>query len=639
MKIREWPAALDRVQHGRVFKIAASVVLALLTVGGFTAYAVRVTSTAVDPVTRVFGELTAEEAANPQFRSMAALVTQAGSGITAVGLGLGVALLVGLAVIWLGFALSGLGVALLAAGVAAGFYAGESTTGVVLVLGSASLTLSFVALLQSLRAAFGAHTPVFAVARNVLAEAVRMKISIVFIVLLIIGLATLPSLMDENQPLRYRVQSFLQYGSGVTFWTLALLTVLFSVSSVAGEQRDKVIWHTVTKPVAPWQYVLGKWLGVAGLNAVLLLVSASGVFLFTEYLRAQPALNEVRAYVGKDGTPTEDRIILESQILTARVTVSPLVPPEFARDGENFREIVERRIENERTVDPNFGQDESTIHKLEDDLHKQLMAIFRTVPPDQLRWYLFEGLERAGASGRPITLEYRIDAGGNRPDELFPLTFVLQSGDRITRRTGPGFTHTLPVPADAINEEGQLAVGVINGAEMRTAEGDAVIVPNEVVVTFPEEGLAVSYSAGSFRMNFFRVALVLWVKLAFIGMVAVWAATFLSFPVASLVSMGVFLLAESASFLSTAADLYGTTDQRNNFQLHRALTTPVAAAVGKTFGVYAGLSPIERLVQGKLLAWSTVAFGTAVLIGLTAVFYGLAVMIFRKRELAIYSGQ
>ncbi len=61
--------------------------------------------------------------------------------------------------------------------------------------------------------------------------------------------------------------------------------------------------------------------------------------------------------------------------------------------------------------------------------------------------------------------------------------------------------------------------------------------------------------------------------------------------------------------------------------------------MGKTFGVYAGLSPIERLVQGKLLAWSTVAFGTAVLIGLTAVFYGLAVMIFRKRELAIYSGQ
>ncbi|MFN9975367.1 MAG: ABC transporter permease subunit, partial [Phycisphaerae bacterium] len=121
---------------------------------------------------------------------------------------------------------------------------------------------------------------------------------------------------------------FLQYGTGLSYTIIAVLCVLFSVYSVAMEQRSKVIWQTMTKPVAAWQYVLGKWLGVVSLAAVLLGVTGGAVFLFTEYLRSQPANGELSAYRSADESIpiTSDREILETQVLTARmgVTFTPL---------------------------------------------------------------------------------------------------------------------------------------------------------------------------------------------------------------------------------------------------------------------------------------------------------------------------
>ena len=130
------------------------------------------------------------------------------------------------------------------------------------------LSLSFFILMELLKLLFSGAHPVIAIARNVVSEAVRMKVSIVFMVMLLFGLASLPGLLDDSTPLRYRVQSFLQYGTGGTFWIIAVLVLFLAVGSVAFEQRDRIIWQTMTKPVAPWQYLLGKWLGVVGIAAV-----------------------------------------------------------------------------------------------------------------------------------------------------------------------------------------------------------------------------------------------------------------------------------------------------------------------------------------------------------------------------------
>ncbi|MEM7623022.1 MAG: hypothetical protein AAF235_07435, partial [Planctomycetota bacterium] len=158
------------------------------------------------------------------------------------------------------------------------------------------------------------------------------------------------------------------------------------------------------------------------------------------------------------------------------------------------------------------------------------------------------------------------------------------------------------------------------------------------VFSLPEAGVELSYLVGWYQLNYARAMFVLWVKLALLAAVGIWASTFLSFPVASLIAFGMFLLMEMSGFLSNAVEYVGYTDARGNFQLWKAITTTVADLVGKAFGVYAEINPTARLVDGQLLSWTTVAGGSLVLAGVAVAFLIIGVLTLRKRELALYSG-
>ena len=239
---------------------------------------------------------------------------------------------------------------------------------------------------------FSLPSTTLAIARNVLNEAVRLKVGLVFIVAVVFFLALLPNALGEDQPLRYRVQQWLQWGTGISFLLASLLTIFFGAGTVAFEQRDRVIWQTMTKPVRVWQYVLGKWIGVMGLNLVLLGVMASGVFIFTEYLRNQPAVGELTAFVRTDGTDTrddarlmtQDRRILENQVLVARVAV---LPTEFDFDQDEIRDEITRlvniELETIQTQTPDEPITPELRRKIREDFLDQISRRFRSLPPGQ----------------------------------------------------------------------------------------------------------------------------------------------------------------------------------------------------------------------------------------------------------------
>ncbi|MEL7484056.1 MAG: hypothetical protein AAFN41_06845, partial [Planctomycetota bacterium] len=116
------------------------------------------------------------------------------------------------------------------------------------------------------------------------------------------------------------------------------------------------------------------------------------------------------------------------------------------------------------------------------------------------------------------------------------------------------------------------------------------------------------------------------------------AATFLSFSVASLVAFGVFLIAESSPFIKDALVSYATVNYEDEIVWFRVGISAIAHGVSWLFLTYGGLSPVERLVAGENVSLGSILRGLAVVAAWTSVLYGLAVYIFRKRELAIYSG-
>lgn len=635
-----------------MFKIVASVLVIALAVAGVTTYAVN--QQVADRLLVQGGEIpelkpgetrTAEEEAaiaeierqRTAMQETADLVNQIRAqkaDVTSIAIPLSLVTAVVLGIIWLGLGLTFFVVAVSISGlIVLGEVVPAVQGGARLLASVVGVGWSFVALMTITRALLAYPHPVFGIARNVLIEATRLRISMVFLVLFVLLLAALPGWLDAEQPLRYRVQSFLQFGTGVSFWVIAMLVLVFSVATVTLEQRQRVIWQTMTKPVTAWHYVLGKWLGVSALAAVLLMVCGTAVFTFTEYLRNQPAIGEREAFIDTAGRPlSPDRLALESQVLTARRATRADPPP---LDDAKVNEQVEARIQNERVLNPAFATTAEDRAKVKTDLLKEIESAYRAVEPGQEALYFFSGLGDAVGSGTPLTLKFVINSGSNRPDILYNLTFSFRDGSIIERQVALGQGSTITLKPGLIDEEGRLGFGVLNGRFVNESQ----VLGNPETMHFPPDGLELSYSVGSYRINFLRVCVVLWIKLAFLAMLGVTCGTFLSFSVACLVSLGAFLSAEGSTFIKTALESWSSADQKGNVNVVYWVFEMISRGVVGLFGTYAELRPTARLVDGLLLSWGDVGLGMLVLGLWTLVLFAAGVLILRNRELAIYSGQ
>lgn len=651
MSVRERLAKLGALQQSLAFRIGASVLVTVIAVAFLIVHVVAKNAPAapapdstIAPIQGETEEMKAErENVNAGLAAsdrIVASIMERGNDRTGVYFTTAVAWGVAVAAIWLGIGLTLAGVLAAAAVVIVPLYLFPVTRDYAkFFIGVAILAATLTTLLRVAALVVGGTWRPFAIARNVLTEAVRLKVSSIFILILLFALAALPGLLDPDTPLRYRVQSLLQWGIGGTFFIIAVLTVVFSVATVAFEQRDKVIWQTMTKPVRAWEYVLGKWLGVTLLAGVLLTVSSTGLYLFAQYVRQQPAMGEASAYAtGEQGTVSDDRRILETQVLSARLTRQADPPP---IDEEQFQQNVNEKVEEEArrlTASGNQGaalfaaEQDKMREKIRTDLRKSVAIEYRTIDVGQAQLFTFSGLQAAKKSNAPLILRYKINSGSDRPDMLYRITFVFPSAKGATvEEVGLGKFHYLELLPTVVNDNGEVAMQVLNG-DAETRRG------NPMSFTFPPDGLEMSYVASTFEANFSRVIGVLWLKLAFLAMVGVLMATFTSFPVACLVTFVVFAAAEGATFLLGALDNYRTQTDQGQTIYFNAFVAFIATWVARAFKVYSELQPAGRLVEGRVLGWGDVARGVGVVALWMGVLFGAAVAAFRRRELAIYSG-
>ncbi|MEN0020024.1 MAG: ABC transporter permease subunit [Planctomycetota bacterium] len=683
MKLSERLGQLDQLQHSFAFKVVASIVIAVAASAVFGTYAVAIasgTGIETEALTEAVADAASSGADAVAAREAMERILAAGSDPTAVGVA--VLTIGGLAIglVWLGLGLTYTALILLTVVIAGPLAYFRDTRDLGLAAaGLASLAMCFTAGMQLLRAAFSSRGAVTSIARNVFAEAVRMKISLVFIVILMLMLAILPTVLDEDQPLRYRIQSFLSFGTGLSFWTIAILTILFSAATVTFEQRDKVIWQTMTKPVSTWQYVLGKWLGVVSLNAVLIGVSATGIFLFTEYLRSQPAVGEQQAYVAAAGPSriSEDRLAIETRVLVGRVATD--IEPPFRQNDPEFQEVVTNRVEEIRRQDrADFARIPEERQRVADDLYESYIRQYRAVPPAGSNVFEYTNLSRAAERNAPLNFRHRIDVAGNRPDAYSVMTFSFVGNDAVVfeRRLNHGIYHDLQltplirigngqvilfddanfdaarraiqagtVPGDIVTTrdlvrpDGSLSLRVDNGYMAVNIDGNVVPVGNPNAASFPNDALQISYAAGSFRGNFARAAVVLWLKLAFLSMLAIFTGTFLSFPVACLVSFGCFMAAEGSSFLRTSLGSFATESDEGNLLPLQFIAANITNGVANLFAVYDDLNPLADIVEGRLITLESVLVRGSAIAGVIALLFIAASYIFSRRELAMYSGK
>ena len=96
------------------------------------------------------------------------------------------------------------------------------------------------------------------------------------------GMVNTPSVSEP-------IYSFiLMSGLYVVNFMFVMMTVLTSVGTISGEIVSGTIHTLVTKPVRRWEIVVGKWLGLATMLTLYLLLMAGGVvgltYAFTDYV-------------------------------------------------------------------------------------------------------------------------------------------------------------------------------------------------------------------------------------------------------------------------------------------------------------------------------------------------------------------
>ncbi|MHC4441176.1 MAG: ABC transporter permease [Planctomycetota bacterium] len=453
---------------------------------------------------------------------------------------------------------------------------------------------------------------IWAVARHMIAEGIRMKIALVFIGLIVIILPVMPfAISGDGVTLTSRVQSFLSYSLGSVGFLLSLLTVFLSCGSLANEIQMKQILMVVSKPIPRWHFFVGKWLGIGVLNGVILLMTGLTIWGCTWYLQSRPT------------NVLDDRETLEFEVLNVRHGIKPQEP--------NFAVVVEdrlRRLQEEGRLSEMAPSGQET---LQERLYKDLKIQWRTLVPGEFNGFIFSNLLVNREDGGYVHLHFKptthtgvsgvmFRARWMAGDPQYPNTMTNeQVGEFICGRF-----HKIILPTYAVNPKGTLYLGIQN------------IDPREIITFEGDDSLELLYGIGTFHWNLARALTIVWCRLAFLALLGLLASSFLSFPVACLVCLLVLVVASFSGFLAEAIEF---ADVSVTGEDPLWILGPILRPLGKAFvwvvPDFSKYNAISNVVSGRVVPLKWVLISIWVLILLKGLILGvLGCVILTKRELA-----
>jgi len=455
---------------------------------------------------------------------------------------------------------------------------------------------------------------VWAVARHTLAEALRLKIAVFFIVLMVLGFVAATT-TEGDGTVSGRIQSFLVYSTTLVGLLLALLSIFLS-RSVSEELVGRQMLVLMTKPLPRWQYLTGKWLGVTLLNTLLLALTGTGIYLTVRVMAAQPPLNEY------------DAARLEHEVMTARHVVPFELPRDvFRRETDLLfkRNMEEGRYDGIDGFDPRAERDR---------LYKYVEGRWRNVPFGQYRDFRFSNVLCERDPETFIQVRYKAQANTFPPDEVLRTRWIAGDPSRGTRlqtqdrRDVRGRFHTVPFSADTVAPDGTLNVRVVNVNPFYPEEPQF-----DYILHFEGlRGVEVFFRVGTFEGNLLRALLIVHCKLMFLTAVALLFVTVFSFPVACLCSVTIYVLAAVRGYLK---DALGFLEEGSVVTVFKTVFTGVLKVLYLVIPDFAAYNPTETLADGRnvTLAWLLLAVLYLVIIGTSAAML-IACLLFHRREVS-----
>jgi hypothetical protein len=434
-----------------------------------------------------------------------------------------------------------------------------------------------------------------------------MKVAAVVVILLVVVLPLMSTILVGDGTLQGKLQTFVSYSLSLMTMLLCILTIAISTWTLSNDLQRKHIFLIVTKPISRFQIVLGKLCGILVIDAMLLVSFSAVIYGLTLLI---PRLADA---------PPAQLEQARDEFFTARAALT----------DEEDEEEIDRRTQEAYLKLKDSGQLPlgMTQERILSDLKAHQRMLGRSVPVNTRKVWEFHNVRvRDPNDTLFVRFKYEVaampvdekvhgvwDVGDTRQIELgaggwkTPLARVMRSH---TART----TTEIEVPAKVIADDGFVGVIFHN-----TNLNQTTVIPEDVELL---------YRAGTFTGNYVRVVLLIGLRLVFMAALGVSASTWLSFPVAFLVTVAVFLVGMISGFVGESFDyLSGVGNLVYTFTLR-----PLVWMLPRLDGEY---NPTQFMVMGRLLRWGFLAQVLALMVFVKAGLLTLFGMwIFSNREIA-----
>ena len=441
--------------------------------------------------------------------------------------------------------------------------------------------------------------------------ALRFRLFAVIAALLVLAVVGLPLIVKDDGTARGFTQIILTYTLSAVTVLLGFCTLWLSCGTLARDVEECQIQVVATKPIARWQIWLGKWLGIASLNAVLLILAGVCIYAVLQWRATK--------------LPLIERQNLREQVLVARGSVKP-ESEDTAIDMETDQILQDRLKQNPVST--------ADLAMVRQQIRLQVKADFELVPPDYIHeWQIKLGPNLSSLHNKPMQLRIKFNSSINKGLNATYLG-LWQIGDPESTNyvqlapmsLASDTFHEFTIPANLFDDKGVLKIFFLN--------------QNEAALSFPlEDGMEVLYPEGGFALNFARALGIIFCWLMLLAAIGLMAASFLSFPVATFFSLAILAVALSSSTLAETVDLgsvtQGSTPAANNRSLTDTIFIPIFKELVEVLNLVEQFSPVDALSSGRSIPWGELAaaFGQIVLLcgGFFAV---IGIIAFSRRELA-----
>ena len=455
----------------------------------------------------------------------------------------------------------------------------------------------------------------FAVAWLTLKAAFRYRLVQILTVLLLGAVIGLPVIIKHDGTAGGFTQILLTYTLGAITALLGFATLWLACGTLARDVEECQMQMVAVKPIARWEIWLGKWTGIMLLNLLLLGASGAAVYSLMQWRARQ--------------LPPEAQRKLRSEVLVARGSLKPSV------DKGAIEEEVERQLQERLKDSKVAAMDRDFVRK---QIRERFKAQFQVAQPGTaLRWTVSAGLSKDRLRQKPLQLRAKFFAAQSALSATYFGAWEIgpPNGRRYAAEQASLAAetfHEFPLPANLWDEKGDLVIDFLNY--------------NDTALFFSlEDGLEVLYPESGFGLNFIRGLGILFCWLALLAAIGLSAASFLSFPVAAFVSLGVLIVGLSSGTVRQVVEEGGIaainhdTGRVDNPTVVDLVALPIFRGLLTLINLVQDFSPIDALSTGRSVSWGELGLAIArIVLLMGGLFAAIGMISFTRRELATAQG-